>query len=109
MTIGHNSIEGERLTSFVERIERLEEDKAQVMTDIGEVYKEAKDAGYDPKIMRLLVKERKMTEPQRQTLAALMDTYRNALGMLADTELGRAAMDLARSGAKVTVHTGSDA
>ncbi len=107
MTIGHNSIEGEQLASFIQRIERLEEDKAQVMTDISEVYKEAKDAGYDPKIMRLVVKERKLSAQQRQTLAALMDTYRNALGMLADTELGRAAMDLAKMGATVSVETRS--
>lgn len=105
MTIGHNSIEGEQLQSLIKRIERLEEDKSGIQADIAEVYKEAKDQGYDPKIMRLIVKERKLSATQRATLASLMDTYRNALGMLADTELGQAAMAMARTGATVSVES----
>jgi uncharacterized protein (UPF0335 family)/ribosome modulation factor len=78
---------------YVERIERLEEEKAAISDDIGEVYTEAKDSGFDPKIMRAIIKERKLDEQERKEREELMDLYRHALGMLSDTPLGAAALD----------------
>ena len=72
----------DRLRSFIERIERLEEEKAALMADIREVYAEAKSAGFDPKVMRKVVGLRKMDENDRQEEVHLLDTYLAALGML---------------------------
>ena len=71
----------ERLRSFIERIERLEEDKKGLTADIREVYAEAKGTGFDPKVMRQVIKLRKMAESDRQELSYLLDTYLHALGM----------------------------
>lgn len=87
--IGHNS-DG-RLQSLIQRIERLEEEKAALATDIKEVYAEAKGVGYDPKIMRILVRERKMDPERRRTQEEELILYRAAMGQLADTPLGQAA------------------
>ena len=70
-----------RLKSFIERIERLEEEKSNILTDIKEVYSEAKGLGYDPKIMRKVLIIRKMDIDERLEQEALLDTYRNALGI----------------------------
>ena len=70
-----------RLKSFIERIERLEEEKNNILVDIKEVYSEAKSSGYDPKIMRKILLIRKMDIDQRLEQEALLDTYRNALGI----------------------------
>ena len=71
----------DRLKSFVERIERLEEEKSDILADIKEVYSEAKGLGYDPKIMRKILIIRKMDIEERLEQEALLDTYRNALGI----------------------------
>jgi uncharacterized protein (UPF0335 family) len=71
----------ERLRSFIERIERLEEDRKELTADIREVYAEAKGTGFDPKIMRQVVRLRKMAESDRQEQSYLLDTYLHALGM----------------------------
>ena len=71
----------ERLKSFIERIERLEEEKSNILADIKEVYSEAKGLGYDPKIMRKVLVIRKMDIDERLEQEALLDTYRNALGI----------------------------
>ena len=71
----------ERLKSLIERIERLEEEKSNILTDIKEVYSEAKGLGYDPKIMRKVLIIRKMDIDERLEQEALLDTYRNALGI----------------------------
>jgi uncharacterized protein (UPF0335 family) len=71
----------DRLKSFIERIERLEEEKSNVLADIKEVYSEAKGLGYDPKIMRKILIIRKMDIEERLEQEALLDTYRNALGI----------------------------
>lgn len=84
------------LRAFVERVERLEEEKAALSADIREVYAEAKGAGFDPKIMREVVKLRKMEANARQERDYLIETYMRGLGMLADTPLGQAA--IAREG-----------
>ena len=82
----------DRLRLFIERIERLNEEKQGISDDIKDVYLEAKATGYDAKIMREIIRERKMDRDARQEREALLDTYRNALGMLSDTPLGQAAL-----------------
>lgn len=88
MSEGHNG----HLKSIVERIERLEEDKAAISGDIKEVYAEAKANGFDTKIIRKVVALRKKEAAKREEEQALIDTYMGALGMLADLPLGQAAM-----------------
>ena len=67
-------VAGERLRSFIERIERLEEEKAALAEDIREVYSEAKGTGFDVKIMRQIVRLRKLDSADRQEQEALLDT-----------------------------------
>ena len=74
-------IASERLQSFVERLERLEEEKAALSEDIKEVYSEAKSGGFDIKIMRQIVRLRKMNTADRREHEELLDLYKNALGM----------------------------
>ena len=71
----------DRLKSLIERVERLEEEKNNLLTDIKEVFSEAKGLGYDPKIMRQVLIIRKMDIDERLEQDALLDTYRNALGI----------------------------
>ena len=74
-------IQAEQLASYVERIERLEEEKANLAADIKEVYAQAKGMGYDTKIMRKIVSLRKMEEQEREEQETLIDVYKHALGM----------------------------
>jgi uncharacterized protein (UPF0335 family) len=74
-------IGADRLRSFVERIERLEEEKAALTADIREVYAEAKGNGYDTKVMRQIIKLRKMETADRQEQEALLDLYKRAIGL----------------------------
>ena len=90
--IGHNSIAGEQLRSIIERVERMEAEKADIARDIKEIYIEAKSNGYDPKIIRAVVKLRAEDAAKRQEREALLETYMAALGMLSDTPLGQAAV-----------------
>lgn len=69
----------EQLKSFVARIERLEEDKANVMADIKEVYAELKSQGFDTKIMRKVIALRKIDRAERQETEALLDMYLSAV------------------------------
>ena len=71
-----------QLRSFIERIERLEEDKKTVADDIKEVYAEAKGNGYDVKVLRKVVAIRKQDQNERLEQEAVLDTYMAALGML---------------------------
>ena len=75
-------IAAERLKSFIERIERLDEEKRALAEDIKEVYSEAKGAGFDVKTMRQLIRIRRLDEDDRDEQEALLDTYKRALGML---------------------------
>jgi uncharacterized protein (UPF0335 family) len=75
-------IAGERLKSFVERIERLEEERRALGNDIKEVYAEAKGSGFDPKIMRQVIRLRRMDKDDLDEQETLLDVYRRALGML---------------------------
>ena len=74
-------IAAERLKSFIERIERLEEEKAALAADIREVYAEAKGDGFDAKTMRQIVKLRKLDSAERQEQQVLLDLYKAALGL----------------------------
>ena len=74
-------IASERLQSFVERLERLEEEKTALSADIKEVYSEAKSGGFDIKIMRQIMRLRKMNTADRREQEELLDLYKNALGM----------------------------
>lgn len=76
-------ISKEQLRQFIERIERLEEEKSALSQDIREVYAEAKSGGFDIKAMRQIVKIRKMDHNDRAEQEAILETYLNALGMLA--------------------------
>ena len=71
-----------RLKSLIERIERLEEDKAAVQADLKEVYAEAKGDGFDAKILRKVVRLRKQDQAKRQEEEALIDLYLQAIGGL---------------------------
>jgi uncharacterized protein (UPF0335 family) len=68
-----------KLKSFVERIERLETEKAELSADVREVYAEAKGNGFDTKIMRQVIKLRKMEPADRTEQDELLDLYRKAL------------------------------
>ena len=71
-----------RLLQYIQRVERLESDKADIATDIKEVYVEVKSAGYDAKIVRQVVKLRKMDKVDRENYEALLDRYLAAVGLL---------------------------
>ena len=72
---------GKRLKSFIERIERLEEEKSGLATDIKDIYGEAKSVGFDPKIIRKVIRLRKMEDAKRNEEEMLIETYKAAIGM----------------------------
>lgn len=74
-------IAADRLRSFIDRIERLEEEKKALSGDVREVYAEAKGTGFDTKVMRQVLKLRKMEHDDRQEQEHLLDLYKRALGM----------------------------
>lgn len=71
----------DRLRLLIERIERLEEEKKGIADDIRDVYGEAKAVGYDPKIMRQIVRLRKMKPDDRSEMETILDVYKSALGL----------------------------
>jgi uncharacterized protein (UPF0335 family) len=80
-------VAGEQLKSFIERIERLEEEKRALSGDIKEVYAEAKGTGFEPKIMRQIIKLRKMDKEEVDQEESLLDLYKRALGMMPGGEI----------------------
>lgn len=74
-------IAADQLGAYVERIERLEEEKAQLVADINEVYGEAKALGYDVKTLRHIIKLRKMEDHERTEQEEILEVYKRALGM----------------------------
>ena len=72
------------LLQFIEKIERLEEDKGEIQEGIKSVFAEARMRGFDVKIIRQILRLRKMNSRERQEQEALLDLYKNALGMLED-------------------------
>lgn len=95
-TAGHNSgaaavqeepptkFAKDQLKAIIERIERLEEEKKTIATDIADIYAEAKGNGYLPKALRQIVRERKEDSNKRQEYETILDTYKLALDMLVD-------------------------
>ena len=77
---GHN-VTDDRLRLLIERIERLEEEKAAIADDIKDVFVEAKAVGYDAKIMKQVIKLRKMQPDDRREMETILDLYKSALGM----------------------------
>ena len=74
-------VAGDRLRTLIERIERLEEEKETISVDVREVYAEAKATGFDPKVMRQIVRLRKMESDDRKEQEALLEIYKEALGV----------------------------
>ena len=76
-----DTIAADQLRLFIERIERLEEEKKGMADDIRDVYSEAKGQGYDTKTMRAIIRLRKMEKDARDEAEYLLDTYKAALGL----------------------------
>ncbi|AMM84131.1 DUF2312 domain-containing protein [Martelella sp. AD-3] len=76
----------DQLRSFIERIERLEEEKKTISDDIKDVYAEAKGTGFDTKVLRKIIALRKLDEQERMEEEAVLDTYMIALGMIGASE-----------------------
>ena len=75
------TVTAERLKSFIERIEKLEEEKLAIAADIKEIYSEAKGSGFDSKIMRQIVRLRKLDPHVRAEQEQLLDVYKRAVGL----------------------------
>ncbi len=89
-------IQADRLKSFIERIERMEEEQASLASDKRDIYAEAKGVGYDVKTMRKVVALRKMDAADRDEQETLLDVYLHALGMVDRIETRAAAGESAR-------------
>ncbi|MBR1544622.1 MAG: DUF2312 domain-containing protein [bacterium] len=76
-----DGIRADELSSFMDRIERLEEEMANIRSDIREIYAEAKATGYDPKIMRVVLRLKKLDEADRTELDEVTELYRTALNV----------------------------
>jgi uncharacterized protein (UPF0335 family) len=81
-----NGITAEQLRSYIERVERLESEKAEIADQIKEVMAEAKADGFDTKVMRQVLKLRKMDARDRAEQESLLELYTRALGMVGDGE-----------------------
>jgi uncharacterized protein (UPF0335 family) len=81
-TVDTEGFAREQLKSFVERIEKLEEDKKAIADDIKDVYAEAKGTGFDTKALKKIIALRKQDVEERQELEAILDLYMQALGMV---------------------------
>jgi uncharacterized protein (UPF0335 family) len=85
------------LRSYANRVMSLHEERSHLNDDIRGIYREAKDAGFDTTTLREIVRERRMEPDARRSRYSLLDTYRAALGMFADTPLGEAALHRAEA------------
>jgi uncharacterized protein (UPF0335 family) len=90
--ITNAGIDRDALQSYVGRIELLHDERDGITASIANVYREAKDAGFDKKALRQIVRERRMDPDERIENYATLDEYREALGMLIGTPLGDAAL-----------------
>jgi len=81
-----------QLQSIVERIEKLEDERSLLASDIKDILEEAKSNGFDPKIIKKVIALRKKDAQQIAADQAVLETYMSALGMLVDTPLGQAAI-----------------
>jgi uncharacterized protein (UPF0335 family) len=75
------TVSDQQLRLLIERIERLEEEKKGISDDVRDTYNEAKSQGYDPKIMRIVVRLRKLPPHERKEIEAVTDVYKSALGI----------------------------
>lgn len=89
-----------QLHGYITEIERWNTEKATIQADIGQIFNSAKDAGFDIKAMRSIIKTRKQSKAEREAHEAICDVYMHALGDFATTELGRSTMDRVRGGAE---------
>jgi uncharacterized protein (UPF0335 family) len=87
----YGGVSGQHLRQYIERIERLEEDKKVIAEDIKEVFAEAKANGFDVKIMRKVISLRKLDAAEREEIETLIDVYKAALGMIPAPEEAEAA------------------
>ena len=92
-TVSSDAVAQDQIRAFVERIERMEEEKKAIADDIREIYAEAKGNGFDIKVLRRVIRERGQDKAEREDFEAVLDLYRQALGMYVDTPLGRAALE----------------
>ena len=81
MNLNSNAVDGGHLKAFIERIEKLEEEKRAIADDIKDVYGEAKGTGFDPKIMRKIVSLRRQEKGKREEEEEILGLYLSALGM----------------------------
>ena len=82
-TVSSDSVAQDQIRAFVERIERMEEEKKAIADDIKEIYAEAKGNGFDTKVLRQIIRIRKQDHAERMEQEALLELYMAALGMAA--------------------------
>lgn len=87
-----------QLNSIVQRIEKLEDERDELRLSIKDIYTEAKSLGFDTKVLKKVIAMRKQDTEKRQYEQAMIDSYMAALGMLADTPLGRASIERVKEG-----------
>ncbi len=80
-----NDTSGKQLRAFIERVERMEEEKAAIAQDIKEIYAEAKGNGFDTKVLRQIIRIRKQDANERAEQEALLELYEHSIGMRPDT------------------------
>lgn len=80
---GHNVVSKDQIRSIIERVERLNEEKKTITSDIGDIFKEAKGNGYDVKALRMIIRLRCQDANERAEQETILETYMHALGMLA--------------------------
>ena len=94
-TIGDNSVHAiakDELKSFIDRLERLNEEKQTILDDFKDVMGEARNRGYDVRALRTIIKMRKQDADERAEQEAVLSVYMEALGLLSDLPLGKAAI-----------------
>lgn len=84
-SVNVNGIVGKDLLSIIERVERLEEEKAGIGSDIGQIYSEAKGKGFDVKIVRMIVRRRKREKHELDEEQTLLDIYTSAIGSASES------------------------
>ncbi|MCL2440014.1 MAG: DUF2312 domain-containing protein [Alphaproteobacteria bacterium] len=77
----NSDVDAAQLQSFIDRVERLEDEMTQIRADVREIFAEAKEFGYDPKIMRAVIRLKKLDEADREQIDELTTTYRHALNV----------------------------
>ena len=88
-----NGVAADQLRAFIERVERLEEEKKDIADGINDVFAEAKGNGFDVKVMKAIIKRRKEDADAREEFDAIYDLYLHALGMLGETAVSPEASE----------------